>query len=96
MSWTETDDSELQEGLDRLTVKQKELQDMITSLQVLINNTTKIKTREATSYTNKRERIITKILPKDKWGEEMTDEYRLKVKDECITKTNELLGKPDE
>jgi len=88
MSWSETDDIELQESLDRLYSKQKELQSQLTPLETIINNTKSIQTKTLPNI-GKEEYII--ILPKDKWGEEMTDEYRLKVKDECIAKTNELL-----
>lgn len=93
MAWTETDDIELQESLDRLYSKQKELQAQLTPLQTIINNSKSIQTRTLPNI-GKEEYII--ILPKDKWGDEMTDEYRLKVKDECIAKTIELLGEPDE
>jgi len=93
MAWSETDDIELQESLDRLYSKQKELQAQLTPLETIINNSKSIQTRTLPNIA-KEEYII--ILPKDKWGDEMTDEYRLKVKDECIAKTNELLGEPDE
>ena len=89
MSWSETDDIELQEYLDRLQAKQKELQAQLIPLGTIINNAKSIQTRILPSHVEGEESII--ILPKDKWGEEMTDEYRLKVKDECIAKTNELL-----
>jgi len=94
MAWAETDDTELQEYLDRLQDKQKELQSQLTPLGTIINNTKSIQTKTLPSYVKEEESII--ILPKDKWGEIMTDEYRLKVKDECIAKTIELLGEPDE
>ena len=96
MSWSETDDIELQKYLDRLQNKQKELQLELTPIDIIINNAKQIQTRETKSYTDKREQKIIKILPKDKWGDEMTDEYRLKIKNECESKTIELLGDPDE
>lgn len=92
MSWTETDDKELQECYEKLIAAQKGLEAQIQPIKVIIANVTKITIRQVTSYNNKRKQITTKILPKDKWGEKMADEYRLKVKDECITKTNEILG----
>lgn len=92
MSWSETDDTELQTCLDRLLAEQKELESKLRPLGTIINNTKKIQSREYTSYNEKRERIITKIPPKDKWGADMTDVDRLQIKDECIAKTNELLG----
>jgi len=92
MSWTEEDDTELQEYYDRLIKAQKELQAQLRPIQIIISNTTKIQSREVISYSDKRERIVTKIIPKDQWGEDMTDKYRLKIKEECLSKTNELLG----
>ena len=95
MSWTEIDDKEIQECCDRLIEKQKELNPQIEALQVILNKTVEIQTREIVSYNDKKEKITTKVPPKDKWGEDMTDEYRLVIKDECISKTNELLGAED-
>ena len=92
MAWTETDDIELQETLDRLYSKQKELQSQLIPLAIIINNSKSIQTKTLPNI-GKEEYI--KILPKDKWGDEMTDEYRLKIKKECIDKTIELLGEPD-
>ena len=60
---------------------------------IIINNSKNIQTRTLPNIA-KEEHI--KILPKDKWGDEMTDEYRLEIKNECIAKTIELLGEPDE
>jgi len=91
MSWTETDDEKLEEYYDRLREKQRELEAQLKSVMVIITNTVKIKTTYGTVDIDKNEKG-TKILPKDKWGEDMTDEYRLIIKDECITKTDELLG----
>ena len=93
MSWTETDDIELQESLDRLYSKQQELQSQLSPLGIIINNSKSIQTRTLPNI-GKEEYI--KILPQDKWGDEMTDEYRLEIKNECIAKTIELLGEPDE
>lgn len=93
MSWSETDDIELQESLDRLYSKQKELQAQLTPLETIINNSKSIQTRTLPNI-GEEEYII--ILPKDKWGDDMTDGYRLEVKDQCIAKTIELLGEPDE
>ena len=99
MSWTEENDTEIQECLDRLQNKQKEIQPILNLIEISINNTRQIQTRTQISYTiEKGQRIqrITKLKPKDKWGDEMSDEYRLKVKNECLVKINELLGEPDE
>lgn len=96
MSWTETDDNEIQECLDRLLAEQKKMESKLRPIGTIINNTLKIQSREYTSYNEKRERIITKIPPKDQWGADMTDEIRLQIKNECITKTGELLGEIDE
>lgn len=96
MLWIDTDDAELQACLDRLLKQQKDLQSQLTPLGIIINNTKQIQTKEVTSFTQNREREITKILPKDKWGEDMADTVRLQIKNECIVKTNELLGEPDE
>ena len=95
MSWTEADDKEITECLDRLIAAQRELESQLYPIQVTINNTAKIQSRQVTSYNDKRERITTKVLPKDKWGAKMDIKYRLKIKDECISKTNELLGVED-
>ncbi len=92
MSWTEDDDTELQAYLDRLIDQQKELQSQLIPLAIIINNSKSIQTRTLPNIA-KEEYII--ILPKDKWGEIMTDEYRLQIKKECIDKTIELLGEPD-
>jgi len=92
MSWTETDDNEIQETYDKLIAAKKELTDQVALIQVILGNTATILTREIRSYDDKNQQVITPILPKDKWGEEMTDENRLIIKDECIAKTNELLG----
>jgi len=96
MVWTDTDDEELQECYDKLIKRQKELNPQMQAVQVIINNTAQIQTRRVISYNGKREQLVEKIKPKDKWGEDMTDEYRLQIKEECITKTNELLGTKDE
>jgi len=32
----------------------------------------------------------------NKWGKDMKDKERLEIKNECIVKTNELLGESDE
>lgn len=96
MSWTETDDTELEESYDRLSAAQKELESQIRPINVIITNIVKIKSKQFTTYDSKREPIITKIIPKDKWGEDMTDEDRLQIKGECTAKTIELLGVPDE
>ena len=96
MSWTEIDDDQLQVCYNRLTTKQKELAVLLEPIQVIINNTVKIQSRTHTSYNDKREQITTIVLPKDRWGKDMTDEYRLIEKDRCISETNELLGVEDE
>jgi len=92
MLFGESDDIELQECFDRLVKKQKELQSQLSPIEILINNTREIQTRIVISYTDKKAKRETTIFPKDKWGDKMTDEYRLKTKNECILKTNELLG----
>jgi len=92
MAWTDKDDGELQECLDRLQVKQKELESQLSPIGITINIIRQIQSKETTSYTEKRESQIIKIKPKDKWGNDMTDKYRLKTKNECITKSIELLG----
>lgn len=99
MSWTETDDNKLQANLERLQNEQKNLQSQLNPIETIINNIRRIQSRVekrmvqkvVEDVTVKEEETII-ILPKDKWGEEITDEYRLKVKDECMVKTNELLG----
>jgi len=96
MSWTDKDDDEIQECLDRLFTKQKELELQLSPIGIIINNTKQIQSRNITSYTAKRERIITKITPKDKWNNDMKDVDRLKIKDECVSKTIELLGESDD
>lgn len=92
MPWEEKDDTELQECIDRLRKRQQELESQINPIKVIINNTIRIQSRKRTSYSDKREMITTIITPKDQWGDDMTDEYRLKIKEECMEKTNELLG----
>lgn len=95
MSWSETDDTKVKECIIRLQVKQKELQSQLNPFGIIINNAKGIQSRERRSLNEKREQVMIKILPKDKWGADMTDKYRLRVKNEIIAKTNELLGKPD-
>lgn len=95
MVWEETDDTELQTNLDRLLEKQKELVSQLRPIENLIDNTRKIQTKtEISSVVEKGKKIdnVIKIKPKDKWDDDMTDEYRLTTKDECVTKTNELLN----
>ena len=92
MTWTDNNDKEVQECLNRLLVEQKELESKLRPIGIIINNTRIIQSREFTSFNEKREQIITKILPRDQWGNDMTDDIRLKIKNECIAKTNELLG----
>lgn len=94
MDWKDSDDIEIQEYLDRLVTEQKKHQKVLTPLGVIINNLKSIQSRLSISQI-KNEKSI-KILPKDKWGINMKDTERLKLKKECITKTNELLGDPDE
>lgn len=89
MVWSEKDDKDVQECLDKLIKKQVELQSQLTPLITIINNTKKIQTLEKVNYTTKNE--IIKIKPKDQWGNEVTDADRLKTKNECIAKTSELL-----
>ena len=96
MSWTEADDTELQVCLERLYSKQKELQTELSPLEIIINNTKQIQSREIPSYTKDRKIKFTKIKPKDQWGEDVSDEVRLAIKEECLAKTNELLGESDE
>ena len=96
MSWTETDDAELEASYDRLSAAQKELESKISPINVIITNIAKIKSKQSISYNDQREQIITKIPPKDKWGDDMADETRLQTKNECITKTIELLGEPND
>jgi len=98
MSWTETDDVEIQASLERLYDKQKEIKPILNHIEIIINNTRNIQTKIQTSYAvDKGQRIkrIVKLKPKDKWGDKMTDEYRLKVKNEILVKINDLLGEPD-
>lgn len=92
MSWTDNNDKELQKCLDRLLAEQKHFESKLRPIGTIINNIKKIQSKEYTSFNEKRERQITKILPKDKWGADMTDESRLRVKDECVSKTIEILG----
>lgn len=91
MAWTETDDTELQACLDRLYDKQKALQSQLTPMGLIINNAKSIQTKISPSFVKEGFQSII-ILPKDKWGNEMADEYRIKIKEECMTKTIELLG----
>ncbi len=95
MVWTEKDDEEAQDCLNRLLVEQKKHQDILTPLSVIINNVKGIQTREITSHTKNSQKPV-KIFPKDKWGIKMKDTDKLKLKKECIAKTIELLGEPDE
>ena len=95
MSWTETDDDELQECHNRLINAQKALEAQLIPIRVILDNTVKIQTITHASYNDKHQKIITKILPKDRWGKEMTDKNRLVIKEECISKTDALLGEAD-
>lgn len=96
MSWSETDDIELQACLDKLQNKQKGLQSQLTPIGIIINNIKQIQSREIISYSQNRKQKITKILPKDLWGETMTDNLRIQIKKKCESKTVELLGEFDE
>jgi len=96
MVWLESYDDELLECFDKLIAVQRSLEAQIRPIQVIINNVIKIQTRKVASYNDKRVQIITKVLPTDQWGTDMTDEDRIKIKDECITKTNELLGSDED
>ncbi len=100
MAWNENDDKEVTEHLDRLQQNQKKLQLISNPSEIIINNLRNIQTKTQfgahTVVDNERIQQKIKINPKDKWGDEMTDEYRLQVKNECIVKTIELLGEPDE
>jgi len=96
MSWTDTDDAEIQACLDRLTKQHKKIESQLSPIENIIRNTKQIQTRELTSFNDKRVRHITKIPPNDKWGEPMADEPRLEIKNQCVAKTIELLGEPDE
>lgn len=96
MSWKNTDDAELQACLDRLLKQHKKIESQLSPIENIIRNTKQIQTRELTTFNEKRERQITKIAPKDKWGETMADDVRLEIKNQCIAKTIELLGEPDE
>ena len=90
MSWQESDEKELQEYYDKLMIKDNKLAKQLEYIRVIINNTKKIQSRKVTPFNENKELIITIIKPKDKWGDEMTDEYKIIVKNECITKANEL------
>lgn len=100
MVWGENDDIEVQENLDRLLIEQKNLQSKLNPIEITINNTRQIQTKtQFGAYTvvgNERIQEKIEIKPKDKWGEDMTDEIRLQTKNECMTKTIELLGEPDD
>lgn len=99
MVWSENDDTEVQENLDRLLTEQKNLNSQLNPIEISINNFRRIQTKiQTTQITEKGKKIaqITKIKPKDEWDNDMTDEDRLKDKDECVAKTIELLGEPNE
>lgn len=91
MVWSDSDDEELEKCLDRLMVEQQKHQEILTPLSVIINNVKSIQTRTLISELKNQEQ---KILPKDKWGKNMKDAPRFKLKNECIAKTIELLGEP--
>lgn len=100
MIWEEDDDKDVQKYLDRLQAKQKELQLITNPMEIIINNFRKIQTKtklgEYTVVDNERIQKKIKMKPQDMWGNEMTDDLRLQIKKECIAKTKELLGEPDE
>lgn len=91
MVWTDSDDVELQKCLDKLLAEQKKYQEILSPLGVIINNVKSIQTRETTSYTKNSKKSV-KVFPKDKWGVKMKDTEKIKMKKECIDKTNKLLG----
>jgi len=95
MSWTERDEYQLQQCYNRLINAQKALESQLIPIRVILDNTVKIQTITHVSYNDKHQKIITKILPKDRWGKEMTDKNRLVIKKECISKTDALLGEAD-
>jgi putative salt-induced outer membrane protein YdiY len=88
MSWTEADNAEVEECYNKLIAEESNLKQRLELFRVAITNTIAIRSRTIFTYDPE---MSTTAIPKDKWGETMTIEYRLKTKDECITKTNELL-----
>lgn len=90
MIWTDSNDAEIQECLDRLVAEQKKHQEILTPLGVIITNLKSIQSRVSISHIKNKK--STKILPQDKWGANIKDTERHKLKKECIDKTNELLG----
>lgn len=94
MVWNESDNTILQECLDRLVAKQREFQLLLTPIDIILKNLKQIQIRETISFTDKKEQVIIKIKPKDRWGNQMNETDRQKIKNEIVTKTNELLGEP--
>lgn len=89
MVWTDKNDSELQDCYNKLKENEKKLQSQLEPIRLLLNNITQIQTGQ---WIASKDRTVTKIIPKDLLGKDMTDEYRLKIKDECVKRTNKLLG----
>lgn len=89
MGWTDKNDAELQDCYNKLRENEGKLQSQLGPIMLILNNITQIQTKKLIASKDNQ---VTKIIPKDLWGKDMTDEYRLKIKDECVKRTNELLG----
>lgn len=95
MGWEEKDDLSLETHLSRLIEKQQELQPKLRLLEIAINNIREIQTKVQTVRINDKGQNdikIIKINPKNRWGDELTDKFRLDTKLKCFEKTRELLG----
>lgn len=91
MGWEENDDNEVQICIDKLIKEETELLSKLRPIRNILGNIKQIQTTES-SRMHDGIRETSKNKPRDKWGEEMTDEYRLETKNECITRTTGLLG----
>ena len=92
MAWKESNDDEVTECLDRLITKQAELQTELSPIDLTIKNLKQIKNREYDTFDKDRVRKVNIMKPKDKWGNDMKDADRIKIKNECIAETLKLLG----
>ena len=91
MAWLKEDENSLKECKDKLQEKESVLQAECSKIHALINNISKIQTKEYKSYDNNRKETITYEYPLDQWGEKYTDEEKTKTLKKCIDMTKVLL-----
>ncbi len=92
MVWTDKDDDELESCHQKVKDKIEELKQTLSPAEGLLKNIQMIQTIPALLSSSDQKIIVPKKIPKDLWGNDMTNERRLKIKDECIKRTKKLVG----